>query len=176
MCFQIYFASQEYGLQSTVTCGGYFLMANVFAKQGKLSIVNSLYSEVKAVLISRVIRNILFHVLPEGLPIFAYIVGGKHMALPPDGTLRGQCPKRPKSWLLVAAILWYVLSHYMLKSRLDVNLCMGPYKTTHSSFLNLSNSIIPFKRSAESESDITNPSFAPPTKQQGYAIGASLKK
>ncbi|XP_071331935.1 zinc finger MYND domain-containing protein 12 [Trachinotus anak] len=42
----IYFASEEYGLHSTVTCGGYFLMANVFAKQGKMSIARSLYSEV----------------------------------------------------------------------------------------------------------------------------------
>lgn len=44
--FQIYFASEEYGLDSTVTCGGYFLMANVFAKQGKMPVACSLYSEV----------------------------------------------------------------------------------------------------------------------------------
>ncbi|XP_029362759.1 zinc finger MYND domain-containing protein 12 [Echeneis naucrates] len=42
----IYYASEEYGPQSTVTCGGYFLMANVFAKQGKMPIARSLYSEV----------------------------------------------------------------------------------------------------------------------------------
>ncbi|XP_044066581.1 zinc finger MYND domain-containing protein 12 isoform X2 [Siniperca chuatsi] len=42
----IYFASEEYGLDSTVTCGGYFLMADVFAKQGKMPIARSLYSEV----------------------------------------------------------------------------------------------------------------------------------
>ncbi|XP_061759795.1 zinc finger MYND domain-containing protein 12 [Nerophis ophidion] len=42
----IYFASEEYGLESTVTCGGYFHMAKVFAKQGKLSVVRSLYKEV----------------------------------------------------------------------------------------------------------------------------------
>ncbi|XP_026223793.1 zinc finger MYND domain-containing protein 12 isoform X2 [Anabas testudineus] len=42
----IFFASEEYGLDSTVTCGGYFLMADVFAKQGKLPIVRSLYSQV----------------------------------------------------------------------------------------------------------------------------------
>ncbi|GAA6233331.1 zinc finger MYND domain-containing protein 12 [Lates japonicus] len=42
----IYFASEEYGLDSTVTCGGYFLMADVFAKQGKMPILRSLYSEV----------------------------------------------------------------------------------------------------------------------------------
>ncbi|TMS15736.1 Zinc finger MYND domain-containing protein 12 [Larimichthys crocea] len=41
----IYFASEEYGLDSTVTCNGYFLMADVFAKQGKMPIVRSLYSE-----------------------------------------------------------------------------------------------------------------------------------
>lgn len=45
--FQIYFASEEYGLDSTVTCRGYFLMADVFAKQGKMPIARSLYSEVK---------------------------------------------------------------------------------------------------------------------------------
>lgn len=42
----IYFASEEYGLDSIVTCGGYFLMADVFAKQGKMTIARSLYSEV----------------------------------------------------------------------------------------------------------------------------------
>ncbi|XP_041802560.1 zinc finger MYND domain-containing protein 12 [Chelmon rostratus] len=42
----IYFASEEYGLDSTVTCGGYFLMADVFVKQGKVPIARSLYSEV----------------------------------------------------------------------------------------------------------------------------------
>ncbi|XP_056240123.1 zinc finger MYND domain-containing protein 12 [Seriola aureovittata] len=42
----IHFASEEYGLHSTVTCNGYFLMANVFAKQGKMPIARSLYSEV----------------------------------------------------------------------------------------------------------------------------------
>lgn len=47
MFFQIYFASEEYGLDSTVTCGGYFLMADVFVKQGKVPIARSLYSEVK---------------------------------------------------------------------------------------------------------------------------------
>lgn len=43
---QIYFATEEYGLDSTVTSGGYFLMADVFAKQGKSPIVHSLYLEV----------------------------------------------------------------------------------------------------------------------------------
>nr|XP_046254157.1 zinc finger MYND domain-containing protein 12 isoform X2 [Scatophagus argus] len=42
----IYFASEEYGVDSTVTCTGYFLMANVFARQGKMSIACSLYFEV----------------------------------------------------------------------------------------------------------------------------------
>ncbi|XP_071394464.1 zinc finger MYND domain-containing protein 12 [Centroberyx affinis] len=42
----VYYASEEYGLDSTVTCGGYFLMANVFVKQGKMLIAHSLYSEV----------------------------------------------------------------------------------------------------------------------------------
>ncbi|XP_030588620.1 zinc finger MYND domain-containing protein 12 isoform X2 [Archocentrus centrarchus] len=42
----IYFATEEYGLDSIVTAAGYFLMADVFAKQGKMPIVHSLYSEV----------------------------------------------------------------------------------------------------------------------------------
>ncbi|XP_077370742.1 zinc finger MYND domain-containing protein 12 [Festucalex cinctus] len=42
----IYFASEEYGLDSTVLCGGYFLMADVFVKKGEPSIVHSLYTEV----------------------------------------------------------------------------------------------------------------------------------
>uniref|UniRef100_A0A3B4FMC1 Zinc finger MYND-type containing 12 n=1 Tax=Pundamilia nyererei TaxID=303518 RepID=A0A3B4FMC1_9CICH len=42
----IYFATEEYGLDSTVTSRGYFLMADVFTKQGKISTVHSLYSEV----------------------------------------------------------------------------------------------------------------------------------
>lgn len=47
ICFQIYFASEEYGLDSTVTCGGYFLMADVFVKKGEPAIVHSLYKEVR---------------------------------------------------------------------------------------------------------------------------------
>lgn len=46
MFSQIYYASEEYGLDSTVTCRGYILMADVFTKQGKIPIVRSLYSEV----------------------------------------------------------------------------------------------------------------------------------
>ncbi|XP_042348177.1 zinc finger MYND domain-containing protein 12 isoform X2 [Plectropomus leopardus] len=42
----IYFSSEEYGLDSTVTAGGCFLMADVFAKQGKMHTVRSVYSEV----------------------------------------------------------------------------------------------------------------------------------
>lgn len=44
---QIYFASEEYGLDSVVTCGGYFLMADVFVKLDKMAVAHSLYSEVK---------------------------------------------------------------------------------------------------------------------------------
>ncbi|XP_034393088.1 zinc finger MYND domain-containing protein 12-like [Cyclopterus lumpus] len=42
----IYFASEEYGLDSTVTCGGFFLMADVFAKQEKIPTARSLFSKV----------------------------------------------------------------------------------------------------------------------------------
>uniref|UniRef100_UPI0037E7BFB2 zinc finger MYND domain-containing protein 12 n=1 Tax=Semicossyphus pulcher TaxID=241346 RepID=UPI0037E7BFB2 len=42
----IYYASDVYGVDSTVTCRGFFLMADVFAKQGKTPVARSLYSEV----------------------------------------------------------------------------------------------------------------------------------
>ncbi|CAB1329585.1 unnamed protein product [Coregonus sp. 'balchen'] len=42
----VYYASEEYGLDNIVTCGGYFLMANVFIKQEKMDIASSLYTEV----------------------------------------------------------------------------------------------------------------------------------
>ncbi|KAM6924400.1 zinc finger MYND domain-containing protein 12 [Xenentodon cancila] len=42
----IYFACEEYGLDSAVICAGYFLMAKVFIKQEKISVAHSLYSEV----------------------------------------------------------------------------------------------------------------------------------
>lgn len=44
---QIYYASEEYGQDSIVTCGGYYLMADVFFRQGKMDIVDPLYTEVK---------------------------------------------------------------------------------------------------------------------------------
>ncbi|KAM8862431.1 zinc finger MYND domain-containing protein 12 isoform 2-T2 [Spinachia spinachia] len=43
---EIYLSSEVYGLDSTVPCGGYFLMADVFAKKGKVPITRSLYSKV----------------------------------------------------------------------------------------------------------------------------------
>ncbi|KAK2841192.1 hypothetical protein Q7C36_012771 [Tachysurus vachellii] len=42
----VYYASEEFGLDSVVTAGGYFLMANIFMKQEKTDITISLYSEV----------------------------------------------------------------------------------------------------------------------------------
>lgn len=43
---QVYYASEEFGLDSVVTAEGHFLMADVFMKQGKSDITNSIYSEV----------------------------------------------------------------------------------------------------------------------------------
>lgn len=43
---QVYYASEMFGLDSTVTSGGYFLMADVFLKQNKPDIALSLYTEV----------------------------------------------------------------------------------------------------------------------------------
>ncbi|XP_023697206.1 zinc finger MYND domain-containing protein 12 [Paramormyrops kingsleyae] len=42
----VYYASEEFGLDSTVTCGGYILMANIFFKQKKYDIAMSLCTEV----------------------------------------------------------------------------------------------------------------------------------
>lgn len=43
---QVYYASEMFGLDSTVTSGGYFLMADVFLKQNKPDVALSLYAEV----------------------------------------------------------------------------------------------------------------------------------
>ncbi|KAL7884858.1 hypothetical protein AOLI_G00076280 [Acnodon oligacanthus] len=42
----VYYTSEEFGLNTVETAGGYFLMAEVFSKQEKLDIANSLYSQV----------------------------------------------------------------------------------------------------------------------------------
>ncbi|NXJ34390.1 ZMY12 protein, partial [Ciconia maguari] len=42
----IYLASSTFGLKSIETSGGYFHMANVFFRQNKMDIANSLYTEV----------------------------------------------------------------------------------------------------------------------------------
>ncbi|KAJ8257658.1 hypothetical protein GJAV_G00188280 [Gymnothorax javanicus] len=50
----IYYVSEEYGLDSIVTCGGYFLMADVFFKQGNMDIVKSLQTELSILLEKRI--------------------------------------------------------------------------------------------------------------------------
>ncbi|KAM9270344.1 zinc finger MYND domain-containing protein 12 isoform 3-T3 [Morus bassanus] len=42
----IYLASSAFGLKSVETSGGYFHMANVFFRQNKMDVANSLYAEV----------------------------------------------------------------------------------------------------------------------------------
>ncbi|TSN76540.1 Zinc finger MYND domain-containing protein 12 [Bagarius yarrelli] len=42
----VFYASEEFGLDSVVTAEGYFLMANVFMKQDQTDITNSLHAEV----------------------------------------------------------------------------------------------------------------------------------
>lgn len=61
MCVQVYYASEEFGLDSVVTAEGYYLMANVFVKQEKTDITLSLYSEVHQHLLLTV-HNILLPV------------------------------------------------------------------------------------------------------------------
>ncbi|XP_066546760.1 zinc finger MYND domain-containing protein 12 [Amia ocellicauda] len=43
---QVYLASEEFGTDSIVTCGGFFHMADVFARQDKTDVADSLYTEV----------------------------------------------------------------------------------------------------------------------------------
>ncbi|XP_026857167.2 zinc finger MYND domain-containing protein 12 isoform X1 [Electrophorus electricus] len=45
----IFHASEEFGLNSVVSAGGYFLMANVFVKEEKPDIAISLYSQVTSI-------------------------------------------------------------------------------------------------------------------------------
>jgi len=46
LCFQIYHASEEFGTDDIRTSGGYFHMANVFFRQGRMEIADSLYRQV----------------------------------------------------------------------------------------------------------------------------------
>ncbi|XP_034029097.1 zinc finger MYND domain-containing protein 12 [Thalassophryne amazonica] len=57
----IYYACEEFGLDSSVTCGGYFFMANVFVQQEKLLVASSLYSKVACTWHSRLTRLIKTH-------------------------------------------------------------------------------------------------------------------
>ncbi|XP_074498611.1 zinc finger MYND domain-containing protein 12 [Sebastes fasciatus] len=58
----IYFASEEYGLDSTVTCGGYVLMAEVFAKRGEMPVARSLYSKVAHIWHRHLTKRLKTHV------------------------------------------------------------------------------------------------------------------
>lgn len=100
---QIYFATEEYGLDSTVTSRGYFLMADVFTKQGKMPTVRSLYSEVSYVLIALETKFIFYAFYSYS---FAHIVGGTYLALSPDQTSRDSQRKHPKS--TGGLLLWFV--------------------------------------------------------------------
>uniref|UniRef100_A0A3B3UKY2 Zinc finger MYND-type containing 12 n=1 Tax=Poecilia latipinna TaxID=48699 RepID=A0A3B3UKY2_9TELE len=57
----IYFACEEYGLDSSATTKGYFLIADVFARQGRTAIVHSLYSEVCPCTYFHIIKRLPFH-------------------------------------------------------------------------------------------------------------------
>ncbi|XP_028663521.1 zinc finger MYND domain-containing protein 12 [Erpetoichthys calabaricus] len=43
---EVYFASEEFGCNSTAAAGGFYHMANVFSQQGKTDIADSFYTEV----------------------------------------------------------------------------------------------------------------------------------
>lgn len=42
----MYHASEEFGTEDIQTSGGYFHMANVFFRQNKMAVANSLYEQV----------------------------------------------------------------------------------------------------------------------------------
>ncbi|XP_068453980.1 zinc finger MYND domain-containing protein 12 [Clinocottus analis] len=58
----IYFASEVYGVDSPVTCGGYVLMADVFAKRGDMPTARSMYSEVAEIWHCRLTKLLEAHV------------------------------------------------------------------------------------------------------------------
>ena len=43
---KVYYASEEYGTDNYQVSGGYFLMANIFFKMGKMQVADSLYRQV----------------------------------------------------------------------------------------------------------------------------------
>ncbi len=59
--FQIYHASEEFGPEDIQTSGGYFHMANVFFRQGKMDVADTLY------------RQVSYH-SSEDAPIFAAVM------------------------------------------------------------------------------------------------------
>lgn len=75
---QVYYASEEFGLDSVVTAGGYFLMANIFLKQEKTDITISLYLEVHQQLLH--LPSIIF---PIHTPYFRVFVGCQYVACAP---------------------------------------------------------------------------------------------
>lgn len=109
---QIYFASEEYGLDSVVTCGGYFLMADVFVKLDKMAVAHSLYSEVKQNLwtVFLTLNRTFYLYLLLDLSRVVYVGGDAHLALlsdqnGPDPRSEGPGPRR-----VVRTLLRYVLS------------------------------------------------------------------
>ncbi|KFP10651.1 Zinc finger MYND domain-containing protein 12, partial [Egretta garzetta] len=54
----IYLASSAFGLKSIETSGGYFHMANVFFRQNKMDIANSLYAEVTDIWRAFLVRSV----------------------------------------------------------------------------------------------------------------------
>ncbi|MBN3277170.1 ZMY12 protein, partial [Polyodon spathula] len=52
----IYYASEEFGTDSIVTSGGYFHMANVFFRQSKMDVADSLYTKVTDIWSTRLSR------------------------------------------------------------------------------------------------------------------------
>uniref|UniRef100_A0A673AUL9 Zinc finger, MYND-type containing 12 n=1 Tax=Sphaeramia orbicularis TaxID=375764 RepID=A0A673AUL9_9TELE len=58
----IYHASEEYGADSIISCEGYFLLASVFVKEGKMPVVRSLYSQIAQTWHSHLTKLLKSHV------------------------------------------------------------------------------------------------------------------
>ncbi|KFQ14687.1 Zinc finger MYND domain-containing protein 12, partial [Leptosomus discolor] len=54
----VYLASSAFGLKSVETSGGYFHMANVFFRQNRMDVANSLYTEVTAIWHALLVRSL----------------------------------------------------------------------------------------------------------------------
>ncbi|XP_048872376.1 zinc finger MYND domain-containing protein 12 isoform X4 [Brienomyrus brachyistius] len=109
----VYYASEEFGLDSTVACGGYILMANIFFKQKKFDIAMSLCTEV-----ANTWHSHLYRILDSHIQNYSSLHNAIDEAQQAEADrtlqcvleLEGQIPTRLPSLMAVAchalAMLW----------------------------------------------------------------------